>query len=202
MSFALSMPAKDDGWVGNWSPGIGDPTLVGWLTVVVYFATAWRCWKAARRISGSMAALREARRERLFWTILSVLFSSLGINKQLDLQSLLTELGRLLARDQGWYDARRSVQFVFILIVGALGLAAAGAGVLLVRKGTLGARIAAAGAALATAFVLIRAASFHHVDRFIGSRWLGLRANWLLELGALAIVIAGTIGQERVFRRQ
>ena len=202
MSLALSMPAESDGWVGTWSPGIGDPTFGGWLTVLVYFVTAWRCSQAARRISGRMAALSDARRERLFWKILSVLFLLLGINKQLDLQSLVTELGRLMARDEGWYESRRTVQFAFILAVGALGVAAAVAGIYLVRKGTRGAWIAALGAALVTAFVIIRAASFHHFDRFIGSRWLGLKANWLLELGGLAIVIGGTIAQERAFRRQ
>jgi hypothetical protein len=202
MSIAQRAPTGGDGWVGNWSPGIGDPTLVGWITVVVYFATAWRCLRAARRISGSMATLREARHERSFWTILSVLFLALGINKQLDLQSLLTELGRLIARDEGWYEARGQLQLVFIIVVSVLGLAAGGAGAFLIRKGTPGAKIAAAGAALVTAFVVIRAASFHHVDRFIGSRWLGLKANWLLELGGLAIVIGGTIAQQRAFRRQ
>src|SRR5450631_116329 len=42
--------------------------------------------------------------ERYTWRAVSILFLALGINKQLDLQTALTELGRVLAYDQGWYE--------------------------------------------------------------------------------------------------
>jgi len=202
MSIALSMPATGDGLVGNWSPGIGDASFVGWLTVIAYLVTGWRCYLAARRITGPMAALSDARREKTFWAILTALFLMLGINKQLDLQSLLTEIGRILARDEGWYEERASVQRAFILVVGALGVAAAGAAIFLVRRATRGAWIAALGATLVTAFVVIRAASFHHIDRMISISWFGLKTNWLLELSGIAVVLYGTIVQARAFRRR
>jgi hypothetical protein len=41
------------------------------------------------------------------------------------------------------------------------------------------------GTMLIIAFVLIRAASFHHIDRFIGSTVLGFRWNGLLEWAQL-----------------
>ncbi|HEX5100466.1 MAG TPA: hypothetical protein VFV94_13250 [Polyangiaceae bacterium] len=194
------MPS-DAGWVGSWSPGIGDPTFVGFLTVVVYFFVAWRCRAAARRITPGMAKLETARRERLFWQMLTILYVVLGVNKQLDLQTLLTEIGRLLAHGEGWYEKRGEVQLAFILVVAALGAVAAAVALLAVRKASLGARVAAAGTAIVTAFVVIRAASFHHVDRFIHSQWLGLKANWILELGGLCIVLGGTWSHERAFRR-
>jgi hypothetical protein len=34
----------------------------------------------------------------------------------------------------------------------------------------------------------MRAASFHHVGVFLGRRVLGLKLNWLLELGSIALV--------------
>ncbi len=46
-----------NGWVGNWSPGIGDPTFVGWFTVVAYFDAALACWKA-RASAGAPSGLR------------------------------------------------------------------------------------------------------------------------------------------------
>jgi hypothetical protein len=36
---------------------------------------------------------------------------------------------------------------------------------------------------------MIRAASFHHIDRFIGSTILGFRWNWLLEMGGITVVL-------------
>jgi hypothetical protein len=35
----------------------------------------------------------------------------------------------------------------------------------------------------------IRAASFHHVDRFIGQKILGLRWNWVLEMSGISLVL-------------
>src|SRR5882724_10971904 len=29
----------------DWSPGIGDPTIGGWLTVILYFLTMVSCWR-------------------------------------------------------------------------------------------------------------------------------------------------------------
>ena len=195
------MPAPDEGWVGNWSPGIGDPSFFGWLTVIAYFAAALGAWAASRRITAAMAALSAARRERWFWRLLSLAFGVLGINKQLDLQSLLTELGRLAARAQGWYEVRRSVQFAFIAGAAAVGLLAALSALYLVRAASAGAKVAALGSALVVTFVVVRAASFHHVDELIDVRWLGLRVNWILELGGIAVVLAGTALQWRDFAR-
>ena len=32
----------------HWRPGIGDPTFMGWLTVVAYFTAVPLCWMAGR----------------------------------------------------------------------------------------------------------------------------------------------------------
>ena len=49
----------------------------------------------------------------------------LGINKQLDFQTLLTEIGRKIAHAQGWYEQRQEVQVIFVsllMLIGAAGL--------------------------------------------------------------------------------
>ena len=76
---------------GRWRPGIGDPTFLGWVTVAAYFAAALACGRAWRldrraRLAGDRSS------SPTFWLILSLLLAFLGINKQLDLQSLLTHL--------------------------------------------------------------------------------------------------------------
>jgi hypothetical protein len=40
-------------------------------------------------------------------------------------------------------------------------------------------------------FVIIRAASFHHVDALLAARLGGMKWNWILELGGIAAVAAG-----------
>ena len=170
----------------NWSPRIGDPTPIGWLTVVLYLAAAYALWCVVRRLRTTGD---DAGSEKLVWSIFAILFIALGINKQLDLQSAFTEIGRVIASAQGWYDQRWIVQVYFVGLV--TGCAATAAVVLLVllRRAPLPALLALLGTAFVLTFVVVRAASFHHVDVLIGRKVLGLRWNWILEIGGIMIVL-------------
>jgi len=97
----------------GWSPQISDPTIWGWLTVVNYFG-AFSCAAWAVRID---------RRRANFWIFVSLIMLALGINKQLDLQALLTVVGREIALQDGWYQDRRVFQKWFIELVTAASLA-------------------------------------------------------------------------------
>jgi hypothetical protein len=48
--------------------------------------------------------------------------------------------------------------------------------------------LALLGLGFVCAFVLMRAASFHHMDALIGTWVLGMKMNWLLELPGPALV--------------
>jgi len=170
---------------GSWHPGIGDPSIGGWLTVLAYGVAVVVTWRAA------WVASQPARSQ--FWIGLAILLLLLGVNKQLDLQTAMTQFGRSLALAQGWYEQRHYVQFAFI---GALGLVMAGLLALVLRRIGSASRaqlLGLAGMALLAVFVLIRAASFHHVDRFLGQSAGGLRWNWVLEIGALLIIMAAAL---------
>jgi len=60
------------------------------------------------------------------------------------------------------------------------------------RKAPASTWLALVGTTTVLAFVLIRAASFHHIDRFIGTTILGLRWNWILEMGGISTVIVAS----------
>lgn len=168
----------------RWRPGIGDPTVYGWLTVFAYFATVVLL-AANVRLAGRLGLGRQ------FWIAVMVFMLALGLNKQLDLQTWFTQVGRDLALAQGWYDGRRAVQAAFIagLVVG---------GVVLVRlmRGWIGSawelyRLCALGVAVTLVFIIVRASTFHYVDRMLGLDFAGLRVNVVLELGSIALVAAG-----------
>lgn len=185
-----------DGWIGSWSPGIGDPTVGGWLTVVLY---AWTAWLSSRVL------LRERRlriplsfNERAFWRLLMVAMILLGINKQLDLQSAFTEMGRLLALEQGWYGNRRQVQEAFIFAVPIVGLTALAATAVLVWRSPAPTWWACSGATGLVIFIAIRATSFHRVDEILGWRLAGLPLNWVLEIGSLLVIGWGAHRRVRV----
>jgi hypothetical protein len=41
-------------------------------------------------------------------------------------------------------------------------------------------------------YVLIRAASFHHFDRFINQKFLGFRWNWILEMSGIGVMLVAS----------
>ena len=161
----------------RWSPQIGDPTVAGWVTVVAYAVCA---------VLGFMVLLRaQDSRERIFWGLVTLAMLFLGVNKQLDLQSMLTAAGRCLSQIQGWYEERQVFQRNFIiglLVAAGLFLAL----VLWLMRGCLRRNgLAVLGLAFVTAFVAVRAVGFHHFDVLIDSRMLGTRFNVLFELSGL-----------------
>lgn len=170
----------------NWTPSIGDPTLAGWITVALYLVTAYVCWRLSGRLRGSGAITGS---EAFIWTAIAILFLALGINKQLDLQSALTEIARVLARAQGWYERRGKVQMAFVAAVVAVCLVAAIIVLFMIRRAPAITWLAALGTVMVLVFVLIRAASIHHIDLIIGSTVLGLRWNWILEIGGILTVM-------------
>ena len=126
----------------------------------------------------------------------------LCLNKQLDLQSLLTNIGRIVANQGGWYDQRRTIQFWFVV---AIGLASVAAFVFLAWKTRSifkGRTLLLLGLSMLLLFVVMRAASFHHVGVFLEQRILGFKLNWILELGSIALVAVSAVQASRRTRRE
>jgi len=180
---------------GAWTPGIGDPTLIGWLTLVLYLAAAGL---AARN---AVAATRTAV-PRGFWVLLGVLMLALGINKQLDLQTWFGLAGRDLAMAQGWYEQRRAVQAVFIALLCAAALA-----LLWAARRQWAAlwgeyRLAFIGICLLALFIVVRAATFHHIDQVLRIDLGGARLSAVLEIAGILVVAAGCAWWQHMHRRR
>lgn len=174
----------------EWSPGIGDPHFMGWVTVVVYAACA-----AVVLILSVRSPFKgpNAWRERVFWGGLGLVMVFMAVNKQLDLQTLMTVIGRCHAQIEGWYDVRQGVQRGFIR---ALALAA----VLLtlsvawfLRASLRRNVLAVLGFALVSGFVVIRAVGFHDVDALISAEVMTVRVNWILELSGLVLILLAAL---------
>jgi len=177
--------------MGHWRPTIGDPSLMGWFTVGAYVAGAILAFWAARPHPAN------DRRPVVFWGAVGLLMVLLAINKQLDLQTLLTEIGRQTARYQGWMEQRRSVQFWFIVGFSILATAGFLGFVFFMRNWFRRFMLAFIGLFVLLSFIIIRAASFHHVDQFLNVRILHLRMNWILELSGIFIVLAAAVADIR-----
>jgi len=171
----------------RWRPQIGDPSFMGWLTVVAYGAAAVLCFLAALHHPVAIDTGQVRRRHRM-WFAIAVLMVFLCINKQLDLQSLFTDVGRVLATREGWYEQRRTVQRWFVLAVATAGILALVTIAWKLRSILRERKLLLLGLSSLLTFIIIRAASFHHVDVFLGSQILGIRVNWILELGGISLI--------------
>ena len=192
--------AKDGGgWKArmpliDWYPHIGDPTVIGWTITVAYFFVAFLCYRAglAARAAGSDV---QKNRNSIVWFGLGAVLLGLGINKQLDLQTLLIHLGRERAKSNDWYGVRREIQLVFVLMLATLGLTFTAVVFWMTRGEWRQYWPILIGVVMVVAFVLIRAASFDHVN-YLLSRWriIGpFKMKYVVEFGGVMIIGLGAL---------
>jgi ABC-type Fe3+-siderophore transport system permease subunit len=149
-----------------WRPGIGDPTWIGWITVVAYVAAIFFCLRTglqARQKAGVIQIEPPA-----MWFACVVVLFLFGVNKQLDLQTAFIQFGGQVALHQDWYEYRRQVQVVFALLLGA---ALAVALFMVARRQQQFFQrhpLTLIGGIFLAAFTFLRSAIFNHVDEAIG----------------------------------
>ena len=183
----------------NWSSGMGDLTIIGWLTVGEYFAACICCFVAGKKIEpmGDNAA----RKERRIWLSIAILFFALGISRLLGLETTLLKIGRSIAFSEGWYPKRQNFELAFIAGVTLTCLAALRALVIWLRKAPLSTWVGVTGTILIIAYLFIRAASLHQIDVFIARKFLVFRWNWIFEMEGIGLVIFASMWRNRVIVR-
>ncbi|MFW5682694.1 MAG: isopropylmalate isomerase [Phycisphaeraceae bacterium] len=183
---------------GRWQPGIGDPTIYGWITVGLYAVGAVLAAVAAKRCTRRRRLLRHPGRERAFWVVTAIAMAVLAVNKQLDLQSWFTHTARDLSREQGWYEHRRDLQMLFIAGLAGATLVLGVAAVWFLRRTSRAAKLALAGLAFLGVFILLRASLFHHVHEVMFRRVPSVNMNVALEWTGIALTAAGAAAALRV----
>jgi hypothetical protein len=180
----------------------GDFTVVGWLICLGYLVAGGLCgWafymsRLGRRMALQWAGDERRRRVRrgaylasgIFWMIMAVVCLFLGINKQLDLQTWLTDWGRDIALEQGWYQRRGVIQARVVACIGLFGMLAMAILLPLMRDLLRRHVMAFIGIVLIGWFVAIRTGSFSPVEAMLGFRIAGLKFGWLLELIGIGLI--------------
>jgi hypothetical protein len=176
-----------------WRPGFNDPDPLGLVTFAAYGVATVLCIRAALRRDESPPVQQSKRA----WLLFGLVLGFVGLNEQLDLQTLLIQWGRQTAEIHGWYEKRRMVQHAFMVTFSA----AVVAGALLVGRQfwtfVKTQWLAVAGAMAVIGYVLVRDASFNHIDDRQGS-WWNLKDS--LRVGELAGVTAIGIAAWRYAR--
>jgi hypothetical protein len=194
---------------GRWHPGIGDASLLGWVTVAAYVAMAIWAWWTWRRAQASIKrglhaksdqrgfSLRAFKAPHHFWLGIALILGFLAVNKQLDLQSWLTELARDHAQEHGWYERRHEMQTLFIIVVAATLLVVSAVAAYLLWPLDGPRATALAGLIMLSYFIVVRASSFHAVDAMLSRSAFGMRLNGWMELGGIALIALGAWWQHR-----
>ena len=176
--------------VNAWLARSGDAYISSLINTVLYavsiLAAAYR-WKMLQRIKAPFA-------EQVFWLLVILILFVFGINKQLDLQVLLVEIGRPIAVKSGWYESRRIVQALFAFVLtGIAGLFAAMM-VFLVRRHWHDNLLALLGLLILCIYGIIETMSQSHVGFSLDSyeKW-GFRLTDMIEMAGILLILANTL---------
>ena len=180
---------------GHWEPGIGDPTPMGWFTVVAYGIACILCIRAAYEKPGGLAAI-DTTKHAMFWFTLGIVMFIFTINKQLDFQAWLWLTGRNMIDEYGWSEHKKTIQISSMLAVIFISVAELAYFIWLTRSAVCRQifrhrLFALSGVVFTLCFIIIRALSLHGVDKLLGWRLGELRINWVLENMGILLVAVG-----------
>ena len=172
----------------------GNHTFFGWATTVfMYFLVSIK--------TGYQANVANINKDNsYFWLGLTIVLIFLGFNKQLDLQTNFTEWLRATSKMHGWYEQRRGVQFLFVLLMGlAIPMMLISLRVFLFNSWRRY-KLTWIGIVVLLVFVSVRVASFHHVDLFFYKTIGSLRYYQALEMLAIGLIFVGTFYENKLVK--
>jgi hypothetical protein len=147
----------------EWHFQANDDTRGGWLAFCIYLGLILLCWRnVALRYRG--AGRPDRALSLRFWVILSACVTALGINKQLDFQILLTQIGKQVAATVGVLNYWSQLRVIFAVGVAITGVAVAIHVWKLAGYATRTERVVLIATATLIGFVVLRTLSIGHLD--------------------------------------
>ena len=169
----------------TWHLQLDNPDFLGWLVVAGYLLAATACGWVALKTDNSVSAGSK------IWWLLAVVLLFLGINKQLNLQTLMIVMGRRAAFAGGWYGHRRFVQAVFSAAFALIGLCLLRFFASYAKRFIGKNRLAFAGVIVLLFFVVLRASTINHANELFGANLKDESWAWMLELcGSILIALS------------
>ncbi|MEQ8181456.1 MAG: hypothetical protein ABRQ29_07060, partial [Smithellaceae bacterium] len=132
--------------------------------------------------------------EQGFWLLVIFILSIFGINKQLDFQVLLVEIGRPIALKSGWYESRRIVQAVFTFVLTGIAGLFAVMMLFLIRRHWRNNILALLGLLILCFYGIMEAISQSHVGCSLElyEQW-SFRLTDVIEMTGILFILANTL---------
>jgi hypothetical protein len=176
---------------GSWDFRVGDPSFIGWFITLAYLVLLFWIIKLISNLVSSQTYDR--RRLIGFWVIVFLIYLFFGINKQLDFQTFLTATGRCMSKIEGWYRERREFQ-LNVIMAGLAATAVFMFGFLIYFRTIITrSSLAILGVSCSLVFVVLRAASIHHVDQLFKIEFFNIKAHAIMELSGVVLVFLNVI---------
>jgi hypothetical protein len=178
---------------GLWREHRGDDSLAGWVLTFGYLLCAllFLCLKNA-----SFTDFKE----KLFWVSLFGIIVLFGINKQLDLQLLITDIARTVAKEYQVYEQRKPFQIRVIALFASLALGLFGLVSVLVWRSHKTLLLALAGVAVIFGYFVLRLVSYHAIEEIMKQRYVFFSLYDVFELAGVALVGVGVLWYNRTHK--
>jgi len=178
-----------------WLARSGDACLSSLINTILYaisVAAAAYHWKMLQRFKKPAA-------EQCFWLLVIFILSIFGINKQLDFQILLVEIGRPIAMKFGWYESRRIVQAVFAFVLTGIAGLFAVMMLFLVRWHWRNNILALLGLLILCFYGIIEAMSQSHIGCSLDlyEQW-SFRLTDVIEMAGILLILANTFIRRKI----
>jgi hypothetical protein len=171
-------------------------TALGWTMFALYLIAALFSFRAAAgsvRGQPPVVSSQWSSQTGRFWIWLGVILAALGLNKPLNLQTRLIELGRRITGREHLTAHSTGLHILFFLgfILLVILFFAAIVPRFSCHLGRFARQLplAAGGCVLICLYIFIRAASIDRVDQMLGFHLDHVPFLWLLEAGGLMLVI-------------
>ena len=181
----------------TWRLQFNDNTPGGWIATLLYAVVIFLCWNAFAHRKTAKAG--QAALSLQFWFSFSLAVTALGINKQLDLQTPLFQMGRVMFIRAGTFEYFRLFEFVVGIITIAVGATVAAYLWMIARPAGSIERFVIFAALGLLAFAVLRFASFNHLPIPLMGRH---RPSLAVEIAALTFLSCAVWRVSNLYRRE
>ena len=167
-----------------WQTAIDQVSWHHGAIATAYLGAAWLCL-----LNGHISQV--ARQPHAAWYFAGVVLCLLGTNTVLHADLFMTHLIRAIAKLQGWYGARRTLQYTVVVVLALVVLLSANWLRMVFSASEVPSETVTFGLAALLLLFALRVVSAHGTDTLLNWRLAAISVGRLLELAGIGLVVHG-----------